>query len=168
MVCIELVLHMVPHVYETPSPDRSRPWAARAIPLKLRATRNWLESKPVTDAVKRLVPVAGAQGPYAADIVQSVRFDPLADAYNVHVRFFTAAGDSNDEDDEKSARAATGGRLLDFLGRFRTHMEGPVVYWIPSRSAGFRSFDMAHPSMKLAYRSVSTPYFVPPLIEADA
>ena len=170
MVCVEIVLHMVPHVYEDPGCARSRPRPSpRLIPLKLRATRNWLESKPVTDAVKRLVPVAGAQGSHAADIVQGVRFDPLTDAYDVHVRFFTEEGDDDDDNDNgHGARAATGGRLLDFLGRFRSHMEERVVDRIPGGLGGFRSFDMAYPRMKLTCRSVSAPYFVPPLIEPYA
>lgn len=142
MVCVEIVLHMVPHVYQA-----SPPWT-RTVPTKLRATRKWLESKGVTDAVKRLVPVAGAQGA-SADIVQGVRFDSFTDAYEVCVRFFTDdRGDCSGGDHHHHRDTAS--RLMDFLGRFRSHMEDRVVRG--------RSFDM-----KLTCRSVSTPRFVPPI-----
>ena len=115
MVCIEIVLHMVPKVCERNermyrrrrqqqvSSDCSRTRVGcttskaarcgdddRTVPLKLRTTRSWIESKPVRDAVKRLVPVRGAHGT-SADIVQHVCFDPQDEVYKVYVRFYTSS-----------------------------------------------------------------------------
>jgi len=149
MVCVELVLRMEPWVYE----NRSNVTLVRTKLPKLRAVRSWLESKAVADAIRKMTPVGGANGP-VADIVQRIDFDPHTDVFNIYVRFFSADGG-----DTANARSATGQRLIRFLECFRREMEDPVSA-SPTKNA-------SNLNMKLMYRSVSLPYFVSPLTETD-